>query len=302
MNPFDPSSDATHLELASALLDGAASPDQVAHVAGSAELQSLVTEMRAVRGLLAAIPEVQTSRVDASIGVALAAWDSARAEQSVSSVEGTVHPFTARRRRQLGWFSGAAAAAVLVVVAVGVRGGSDSPPEGAASKTAAAVTTSLAGANTRSVSGGTDGEPSSQAAPSGGQAPAVAGSASGAESAASDPAPVAAPSGPVLSTPAGLLGLALPTASLPTRPAAPGTIPVGAGTPGAATAGATSGTAVDQTTFATAGSACITPGTIDLGPVVYQGRAALAVEDPVAHERRALALDDCSVLAAVAVP
>ena len=121
-------------ELASAYVDGEASPDEIARIEGDPELLSLVEEFRALRQSSLPGPSIDSELQEQHISAALAAFDelhasapslmavedassAAPAERSVGSdSDGTVSSLEARRARRLPppWLLNAAAAVVIV--------------------------------------------------------------------------------------------------------------------------------------------------------------------------------------------
>ncbi|HEV8115309.1 MAG TPA: hypothetical protein VGP53_03655, partial [Acidimicrobiales bacterium] len=86
-------------ELASAHLDGTASPEEVARVAGDPALQARVDELRAVRAAVGAIPVVDPRRRDAAITAALAVYDEQPEGPKVRTPPVTSLAAVAARRR-----------------------------------------------------------------------------------------------------------------------------------------------------------------------------------------------------------
>ena len=115
-------------ELASAYLDGVASPEEAARVDADPALQARVEELRAVRAALAEVPEVDAIRRDAAIAAALAAFDEEGAEPDAAL---PVVPLAPRRRlspttvRVLGAAAVVAILALLVPLLTSISGGED---------------------------------------------------------------------------------------------------------------------------------------------------------------------------------
>ena len=103
-------------ELASAYLDGVASPTERAQVEASPELQALVASFTAVRAQLADVAPVASSTRDAAFAAAFAEFDAPAFEPAAAGA--AIIPLSSNRRWTRPVLS--VAAAVLLVGAIGV--------------------------------------------------------------------------------------------------------------------------------------------------------------------------------------
>lgn len=132
--------DPDHLdELASAHLDGTASPEEAAQVAADPALQARVEDLRAVRAAVGALPPVDPARRDTAIAAALAAFEEGASGAEAHGPAATVTPLAtvATRRgpspRALR-VVGVAAAIVLLAALVPLLGQLGSSDDATASR------------------------------------------------------------------------------------------------------------------------------------------------------------------------
>jgi hypothetical protein len=258
-------------EIASAVLDGEATPEELARLESSPELQARVATLRAARDAVAS-SAASTSGLDDVARDRLVAGALAAVEPAGSA---TVVPFTQRRRgRRIAWVAGAAAAAAVIVgVTIATVSGSGSTSH-TASPPQPATTTIAAGSSS------TD----QQATASGGVAPPDQAASPAAPAEVSPPTTLASLGPP--STP--VAGGALP-------PLASGAVPP-----------PDLGPIANPNELASAIDAAPPPEPTTCGGIGYRltwvGTPAVAVVDATAHQATVHATASCQVLSVVALP
>ncbi len=264
-------------ELASAYLDGVASPAERAQIEASPELLTLVASFAAVRIQLAEVPATAGDHRDAAIASALAEFD--YPALAPTSTDSAIIPLRAKRRWARPVLSVAAAVLLAGAIGLAAKGGlSGGDKSSSATLDSSAKVASADPANESRMTSDT------MAA----MAPSTIGSIGGSAQAAL-----------VIDTPEQLAALAVTTT---------------ADIPGA-TAGSPDGTAAASDTTASVDTnppstpaeftsstrnalGCLTSQQEFLADIQYQGTFAIAARDTVSGMISAIA-DDCTVLATV---
>ena len=263
-------------ELASAYLDGVASPAERAEVNASAELSALVASFTAIRAQLADIPPVATVTRDAAFAAAFAEFDAPALAPAASAA---IIPLSSKRRWARPVLS--VAAAVLLVGAIGVAAksgfsGDDSDSSSATLDSSAKVAAADASTQAEMSSNSLAMAPVSTIGSIGGGAQAAL----------------------IIDTPEQLRDLAmtpladtvLPIASSPDTTAAAAETTVSESTAAPAD--------VEAASYARSALACLAAQQVFLADIVYQGVYAIAARDTVTGMTSAIA-DDCTVLVTV---
>lgn len=279
-------------ELASAYLDGEASPAGRARVQSSAVLRSLVDSFAHIRNDLADVPPAPSAVREAAFAAAFAEFDADADTAPVAAAAAASAPGAAvvalPARRRLAGPLLSAAAAVLLVGVIGValanRGGNDSTSSGATDAPAELEMSSAA---------------DTQSAPPAAGPVSTIGSITGGGEVAT-----------IIDTPEQLQAMPLPDA-LSTAPAMATTTTVATTTvpsaqpadTAAAETTAAGGSAEDSAKVAggapvTGALACLTAQQVYLGDIMYQGTYAIAARDTVTGVTQAIT-DDCTVLVSV---
>jgi len=264
-------------ELASAYLDGVASPAERAQVEASPELLTLIASFTAVRAQLADVPPGAAATREGALAAAFAEFDEPALTPAAAGA--AIIPLNTKRRWARPVLS--VAAAVLLVGAIGVaaKGGlsGDDKSSSASMETSAKVASADAATEAQMSSDTMTALPPSTIGYIGG----------GAEAAL------------IIDTPEQLQALAL-TALADTAPPTAG-LPE---TTAAASENTASGdtlppsTSDEFTSYAREALRCLTAEQEFLADILYQGTFAIAARDTVTGMIFAIA-DDCTVLAAV---
>jgi len=265
--------------LASAYLDGAASPAERAHVEAAPELQAIVAAFAAVRALVADVPTAAADTREAAFAAVFTEFDAPALVPAAASA--AVIPLNAKRRWARPVLS--VAAAILLVGAIGVAAkgglsGDDSNSSSASLDSSAKVASPDVATESQMTSG-------TVAA----MAPSTIGSIGGSAQAAL-----------IIDTPEQLQALAattladtvLPTADLPETTAA-----ASENTASADTLPAPFDLAPTER-YARPALGCLTLRQVFLADIQYQGVFAIAARDTVTGMTSAIT-DDCTVLATV---
>lgn len=258
-------------ELASAYLDGVASPTERAQVEASPELQALVASFTAVRAQLADVAPVASSTRDAAFAAAFAEFDAPAFEPAAAGA--AIIPLSSNRRWTRPVLS--VAAAVLLVGAIGVaaKGGlSGNDSESSSMDTSAKV----ASADEAATEAQMTAESIAWASAS-----TIGSIGSSAETAL------------VVDTPEQLLALSSTTMA-DTVAGSPDTTAAASET----TASAETISPTPSEVSARAALGCLTAQQEFLADIQYQGAFAIAARDTVTGMTSAIT-DDCTVLATV---
>ena len=259
-------------ELASAYLDGVASPAERVQVEASTELQALVASFSTLRDQVSDVAPVASSIRDAAFAAAFAEFDAPELEPAAASA--AIIPLSSTRRWTRPLLS--AAAAVLLVGAIGVaaKGGlSGNDSESSSMDTSAKVAADAA-------------TEAQMTADSNAMSPApTIGSIGG----SADPALV-------IDTPEQLRSLASATMADTVAGSPDTTAAASENTASAETSSPP--TAFEVTTAARSALGCLTAQQVFLADIQYQGAFAIAARDTVTGVTSAIT-DDCTVLATV---
>ncbi len=258
-------------ELASAYLDGVASPAERARVEASPELMALVADFTAVRARIAEVVPVATNTRDAAFAAAFAEFDAPAL--APAALPAAVIPMPPSRRWARPVLSVAAAVVLVGAIGIAAKGGLS----GDDSKSSSATIESSAKA--------VGGEPATETAADTMTAgsPSTIGSIQGGAQAAV-----------VIDTPEQLQPLAFASVADSAAPTAPSPETTAA-------AAETTADTVGPLQVASNGRAalgCLTPQQEFLADIQYQGMFAIAARDTVTGMISAIT-DDCTVLTIV---
>lgn len=260
-------------ELASAYLDGVASPDERAEVEASSELQALVASFTQVRAQVADVPTAGDDRREAAFAAAFAEFDSpAAALPTEHARAAAVIPLSSKRRWARPVLSVAAAVLLVGVIGVAAKGGLSGDDKSSSSMDTNAKNASDDAATEMMASDTAAGMPQ----------PTIGYIPSGADVAV------------IVNTPEELLALSVySTASQLT---------VAGGAPESTAAAAETSDSADSTAApadnARSANDCLTVEQEYLAEIQYQGTYAIAARDTVTGMISAIT-DDCTVLATV---
>ena len=262
-------------ELASAYLDGVASPADRAQVEASPELLSLVASFAAVRARLADVPPVSSAARASAFAAAFAEFDVP--DLSLAAAGASVIPSSSKRTWARPLLSVAAALLLVGVVGIAAKGSFS----GNNSKSSSASQES----NEKGAAPGAATEAKMTSDTMAAMAPPTIGYIGG-----SAQAPV------VIENPEQLLALATATlddtaATTVGSPATTAAIVAGANT-------VPPSTSAEFAPYARGALACLTAQQVFVADIQYQGIFAIAVRDTVTGMISAIA-DDCTVLATV---
>jgi len=264
-------------ELASAYLDGVASPDERVLVEASPELMALVASFTSVRALLADVPPVAVATREGALVAAFAEFD--EPALTPAAADAAIIPLSATRRWARPVLS--VAAAVLLVGAIGVaaKGGlsGDDKSSSASMETSAKVASADAATESQMTSGTMTA-----------MAPSTIGYIGGGADAAL-----------VIDTPEQLQALAMNTLVDTSAPTGGSPETTAAASENTASADTLAPSTPDESTSYTRGALrCLTEEQEFLADIQYQGTFAIAARDTVTGMISAIA-DDCNVLAIV---
>lgn len=262
-------------ELASAYLDGVASPAECAQVEASPELQAVVASFTAVRAQLSDVALASSSTREAAFAAAFAEFDAP--ELAPTAATAAIIPLGSRRRWTRPVLSVAAAVLLVGVIGVAAKGGLSSDDSASSSMDTSAKVASADEAATES------------------QAPneTLAMASASTIGSIGDSAQAAL----IIDTPEQLQTLsttwadtAVPVTGAPETTAA--------ASENTASAETIAPTTLEATTYGRLALGCLTAQQVFLADIQYQGAFAIAALDTVTGMTSAIT-DDCTVLATV---